>query len=93
VNLLPFFIVWTVLAVVVVALLFYRRVISGEEDDILHIEDSTGSLTSRQTVVAKKLEVVDRWGKILTVIVVLYGLALLAGYLYMGWVQSGQYRG
>jgi type VI protein secretion system component VasF len=92
-SLVPYLIVWAVLAAVIVGLLIYRRFLSEAEDDTLHVSDPTGSITSRQVIMAKKLEVIDRWGKILTVIAVLYGVALLVAYLYLGWVQSTQLSG
>ena len=92
-NLLPYFIVWAVLACVVIGLLIYRRTLSGQEDDTLHVSDPTGSISSHQVMLARKLEVIDRWGKILTVIALLYGVALLGAYLYVGWVRSTQFIG
>ena len=40
-----------------------------------------GALT-QQTTVAQKLDVIDKWGKILTVITVLFGLLIAAAYVY-----------
>ncbi len=92
-NLLPFAIGWCVLAAVVIGLIIYRRKVSGAEDDTLHVGDPTGAVIARQQVLAKKLETVDRWGKILTIILVLYGLALGAGYLYNAWTSTATYSG
>lgn len=92
-SLVPFVIVWAVLAAVVIALLIYRGVVAGHEDDMLHVEDTTGTLASQQEQVAKKLEVIDRWGKILTVLVVLYGLGLAAAYVYNAWTDTSRYLG
>ena len=39
-----------------------------------------GTLT-QQTTVAQKLDVIDKWGKILTVITVLFGLLIAAAYV------------
>jgi len=38
--------------------------------------------------VAKKLEVIDRWGKILTIVAFVYALAILGLFLYNGWTES-----
>jgi hypothetical protein len=35
-----------------------------------------------QTAVAQKLDVIDKWGKILTVITVISGLLIAAAYVY-----------
>jgi len=92
-SLVPFVIVWAVLAAVVIVLLIYRGVVAGHEDDMLHVEDTTGALASQQEQVAKKLEVIDRWGKILTVLVVLYGLGLAAVFVYNAWTDNSRYLG
>jgi len=34
---------------------------------------------------AHRLEMIDKWGKMLTVVVAVYGLALGAIYLYQAW--------
>jgi len=92
-NLLPFAIGWCVLAAVVVGLIIYRRAVSGGEDDTLHVGDPTGAIVARQEMLAKKLESLDRWGKILTIVLVLYGLGLAAGYLYNAWTSTATYSG
>jgi hypothetical protein len=40
--------------------------------------------------VAHKLEVIDKWGKILTAITVIFGLVLGALYLYQSWVAMSK---
>lgn len=92
-NLLPFTIGWAILATIVIVLAIYRRIVSNQEDDILHVEDPTGAVTSHQVQVARKLEGIDRWGKVLTVVALVYGLALAAGYAYQAWIESTLYRG
>jgi hypothetical protein len=42
---------------------------------------------------AKKLESIERWGKILTLLAVLTGLALAAAYIYQAWIGNSQYTG
>jgi hypothetical protein len=42
-------------------------------------------MLSTQATVGHRLESVDRWGKSLTVVVVLYGLAVAAAYFYSVW--------
>jgi hypothetical protein len=50
--------------------------------------DADAGMAAQQATVAKKLEVVDRWGKILTILVVVYSLALAALYIYFVWQES-----
>ncbi len=78
-NLIPYAIAWAVLAVIVVALALMRKQIASHEDDSLHLSGGTAAV-NEQVTVAKKLEAIDKWGKILTIILVLTGLAL--GVLY-----------
>jgi hypothetical protein len=77
-NLLPLLVVWTVLALAVLAMFIWRRSVASNEDDSLHLMH--GTLT-QQTTVAQKLDVIDKWGKILTVITVLFGLLIAAVYV------------
>ena len=83
-NLFPLLIVWTVLALGVLALFLWRQAVARGEDDSLHVMH--GALTE-QTSLAQKLEVIDKWGKIMTVITVVLGLLIAAAYVY------GQFSG
>ena len=85
-NLLPFIISWAALATVVLCLAIYRKVVARKEDDFLHVDG--GQAVSEQAAVAKKLEVIDRWGKILTIVAFVYALAILGMFLYNGWTDS-----
>ena len=78
-SLFPLIIVWTVLALAVLALFMWRQAIARNEDDSLHVMH--GTLTS-QTSLSQKLDVIDKWGKIATVITVLLGLLIAAAYIY-----------
>jgi hypothetical protein len=87
INLLPFTLLWMVLAVAVIGLILYRAWIAKTEDDSLHLHQSEIGLVSQQAATAQRLEVIDRWGQALTVIALLYGLAIGAGYLYQDWLR------
>jgi len=82
VNLLPYAVFWAVLALVVLFLIIYRRTVTSREDDSIHLE---GGIASDQVTLAHRLELIDRWGKTLTVVAVVFGLALAALYLYQVW--------
>jgi len=82
VNLLPYAVFWGVLAIVVVCLIIYRRSVSIQEDDSIHLE---GNVPAEQATIAHKLEAIDRWGKTLTVVAVVYGVVLAAIYMYQIW--------
>jgi hypothetical protein len=81
-NLILHLAIWAGLATVLVFLALYRRRIYMKSDEVLHVLDAEAPLVSNQEVVAKKLEKIDLWGKVLTVIVVLYGLGIVGLYLY-----------
>ena len=63
----------------------WRKVVSRQEDDSLHVLD--GGAVTHQVDVTHKLDVIDKWGKILTVVTVVYGLILGALYLYQSWIE------
>jgi hypothetical protein len=90
VALTPFLAGWIALAVAVAILAIYRKTISSHEDDSIHVSALSDVNVSRQADVAHRLEVVDRWGKTLTVVVVVYGLALAGLYTYQTWVEGSR---
>jgi hypothetical protein len=81
-NLTPFVILWSILALAVLALALYRKLMAIHEDDLIHVGPGQEKLIPQQIQMAAKLEVVDRWGKILTVIIAAAGLLIAAVYLY-----------
>lgn len=87
VNLLPYFVLWLVLAVTVIGMIVWRKTVTSHEDEALHLD---AGAVSQQVSVAHKIEVIDKWGKILTAITVLFGLALGAVYLYQSWVAMSR---
>jgi predicted membrane protein len=87
INLRPFLYPWIVLALAVIVLLVRRKAVASHEDDTLHVLDG-GS--ADQPVVAHKLDQIDKWGKILTVIAVVYGVVLGAAYAYQAWIEASQ---
>lgn len=78
-TLFPLLIVWIVLAMGVLALFLWRQAIARTEDDSLHVMH--GVLTE-QTSLAARLDVIDKWGKILTVVTVVLGLLIAAAYVW-----------
>ena len=83
-NLIPLVVTWAVLATAVLALAFYRRAVASKEDDYLHVNND---VAAQQTAMAKKLEMIDRWGKILTIIAAVFGVILLGLFMYDGWIN------
>ncbi len=71
----PWIILWLALGACILVLALYRKTLASREDDIVHV--STGDKAiSAQLGVAQRLEKIDFWGKTLTIVLVVYGLAL-----------------
>ncbi len=83
-NLLPLLVVWSVLVLGVLALFVWRQAVARNEDDSLHVMHG---VITQQTSLAQKLDVLDKWGKIMTVVTVVVGLLIAAAYVY------GQFAG
>ena len=89
VNLLPWMaMLWVVLAATVLFMISYRWWIAKDEDDTLHLRVSDVGVVSRQSVTARKLEYIDHWGKILTVVALFYGLVIVSVAIYRVWVAT-----
>jgi len=86
INFTPLTVIWALLALVVLAMAGYRKSISGQEDETLHLGDPVES--THQVQVAHKLDVIDKWGKLLTVVVAVYGLLLAIAYTYQNWIRA-----
>ncbi|PWU06854.1 MAG: hypothetical protein C5B51_11535 [Terriglobia bacterium] len=88
INFTPFTVLWSLLALVVVALAAYRKVVSTKEDETLHLGSAAAAVSAEQATVANKLEQIDHWGKMLTVVAVVTGLILAAAYTWQTWLSS-----
>ena len=86
-NLGPFIVLEALLAVSVLTLFIWRKTVAHNEDDSLHVLHQSTAV-SQQAAVAHKLDVIDKWGKILTVLTVVFGLAVGAAYVYSGFVKA-----
>jgi hypothetical protein len=84
INFMPFAIGWVVLAVVILGLAMYRRLISEDEEDTLFLSNPREE--ARQVAIAHRVEVIDRWGKLLTVAAAVYGVLLALAYAYHIWI-------
>jgi ABC-type iron transport system FetAB permease component len=78
-DLRPFVALWIVVTAIVIVLFIWRKIVAGKEDDTLHV--NSGS-TTQQTVIAQKLDQIDKWGKIVTVLAVVLGILVAAAYVY-----------
>ena len=77
INLTPFVVLGALLLMSVAAMAIWRKVVAQTEDDNLHVLDPNPHMAQQMTV-AQKLEFIDKWGKLLTIITVAY-LILVSG--------------
>ena len=78
----PFVIVWSCLAVAVLALAIFRNLQSLHEDDNIHITAGEQQMIPQQQAFFRKMDALDRWGKSLTILTVATGLILAAMYIW-----------
>lgn len=86
INFTPWMILWAALALAVLVMAGYRKIVSVREDETLHLVNPPES--ARQVAIFHKLERIDKWGKLLTVVAAIYGLLLAIAYTYQSWVQA-----
>ena len=87
-NLIPFVVMWSLLAMCVLGLAIYRKMVARSEDDFIHVRDVDTALIAKQQAVATRLNLVDHWGKTLTIVVFALGLILATIYVWQTWVES-----
>ncbi len=89
-NLTPYIVLWLFLGVAVLALAGYRKIMMlHQEDETIHLGAGEEKQIPSQVALARKLDVLDRWGKSLTVVTILSGLLMAIIYLYGVLEQRG----
>jgi hypothetical protein len=78
---------WSGLLLATVAVSVLRWNAGQKEDDHLHMLDDA-KLISAQIATAHRLDVLDRWMRVLLVLTLLLGLAVGALHLYNVWLQA-----
>jgi hypothetical protein len=92
-NLIPYFLLWAILAVAVLGLALYRKLITFHGDGaLIHLAAGEETQIPQQVALSNKLEFVDRWGKILTIATAAFGLLLAAVFLFEAWQASLQIK-
>ena len=87
-NLIPFVSTWAVLACAVLILGIYRIRLGHQDDHTLDVLASDPGVLTHQKEAVHKMKVIDVWGQTLTVLAVLYGLAIAGYYLYNVWLEG-----
>jgi len=77
---------WSLLAVSVIVLIVWRKSVARGEDDQMHLMHAEAA--THQAAVAQKLELIDKWGKIVTAVTVAYGVLIAGLFIYQTWVQT-----
>jgi len=88
-NLIPFLVGWIVLGLIVIVLLVSRIRLAKQADASLDVLESERE-AKQQMEMTKKLERIDWWGQVLTVVVVLYGIILAGIHIYQVWQQTSK---
>ena len=86
-NFVPLLAFWGLMALSVLALIIYRRQVAQGEDDSLHLQHADTAVP-QQVAMAHKLETIDKWGKMLTILTVVVGIAIAGVYFYQLWVST-----
>jgi hypothetical protein len=81
-NLIPYVGAWMLLVVVVLGLALYRKVVSIHGDNYVHVSEGEARLIPHQVAVNQKIDNIDGWGEILTIVTLLAGLTLACIYVY-----------
>ena len=81
-------VIWLAMASAVLGLALYRKLVSRDEADILHVRDAEAGMIKEQSALAIRLDQVDKWGKSLTVVAIVFGMALAVAFLYQQWLLS-----
>ena len=88
INFTLFVALWVLLAAVVLALIAYRKLVSRGEEEALHLYDPVE--INRQAGISHKLDMIDKCGKLLTVVAFVYGLMLAAAYFYRAFLTAAR---
>ncbi|MEO8051992.1 MAG: hypothetical protein ABI833_16365 [Acidobacteriota bacterium] len=77
---------WAVLGIATLILAIYRQLLSvHKESDVVHLGAGEEKEIPRQVSLARKMNVIDSWGKTMTVVTAVIGLGLATAYLYQAW--------
>lgn len=88
-NFIPYIVVWVVLGIIVIVLAVSRMRLAKREDATLDVLESE-RVAEQQKDMTKKIAKIDRWGQVLTVVLVVYGIVLAGIYIYHAWQQSSK---
>jgi hypothetical protein len=67
---------WVVIAAALAIIYVYRRIVSGNSDELVHLSDVSDAVLEKQEATARTIQQLDRIVLILTIVFVVYGLLL-----------------
>jgi hypothetical protein len=92
-NLIPFVAIWALCGAGVLGLALYRKILTFDGDDeFVHLAEGEERLIPQQVALGNRLEIIDRWGKSLTVITAALGVAIIGLVLFQAWRASLETR-
>jgi len=87
--LLTLIIVFCVLVVSVLILGTMRKLIGRQEEELLlHVGDP--DIVEKKSYLVHRVDLIEKWGKTLTVVTLAYGILVLVYYLWLGWQQGAR---
>jgi hypothetical protein len=76
---------WATLLCAYAIVAVMRWSLSRREDDHLHFSDSEQQLVATQTNIAHKLDMLDKWNRILLTVTIVSGIVIGLLYIYVEW--------
>ncbi|MCL4781663.1 MAG: hypothetical protein KJZ70_01385 [Bryobacterales bacterium] len=84
-NIIQMAIPWVVLTLITIALAIYKKSLDVHTDESLHIGAGEDQLVKAQMAQSRRSDLAERWGKILTIVVFLYGIVIVGMIAYHQW--------
>jgi hypothetical protein len=79
---------WIVIAAALAIVYTRRKIVVGGSDELVHLSDATDMVIAKQEATARTVQQLDRIVMILTVVFVVYGVALGAWQIYVAFNSS-----
>lgn len=84
-NIIQMAIPWVVLTLITIGLAIYKKSLDSHTDESLHIGAGEDQLVKAQLAQSHRSDLAERWGKILTIVVFLYGIVIVGMIAYHQW--------
>jgi hypothetical protein len=80
-----------VLVVALIAIEAYHKIVEREEDDFVHVSDTTGAVIAHQQSVDRTLSSVDRWRMVLLIVTIAYAVVFGVWYTYQSFMAHSRH--